>query len=254
MKTLQALLLMLALTVAVAQPAGAHHQISQNRWWFGGSTYSERAADDKVDPVNLFFYPGWTTKALLDQHFNDHVGPTQGNTEEEPNEWTEDADFSETVPKCKGDQFVKFRRPPNDSSRPSFEPVQTDFHGAMTDVGIGPTECANRYHIRFWEDDTHETLTDTQHAQPDAWIIGAAHYEDVINEENVVGHAPTLPWEVVEYRVTQFMRPHAITRRWKCLPNSRGLYQKYRNDGRISRISLRHGGDHTEPTSDSGRC
>lgn len=233
------------LVLASAVPASAHYQIDDRRWWFGGSTYGESGSRAKIDPVNLLLYPGWATKSITDDHFNAHIG-TPGR---EPNEWIEDGSLPASL-RCKGDQFVKFRKI-GPSSDP-WEYVDTDFHGAMVERSAG--RCFNRYHVRFWGDATHESLSNTDHPSSKEWIAAGAHYEEVWTDDGV-GHTPQLDWDLVEQRTIQFMRPHSYSHRWKCLPNSFGLYQTYRNDGRISRISVNHGrGDSTRATRENGQC
>jgi hypothetical protein len=151
--------------------------------------------------------------------------------------------------------YVKFRKI-GPSSDP-WEWVPTDFHGVA--VGRGIADCGNRYHLRFWGDFRHEQLSNTTHSQSQAWIIAGAHYEELGTGEGGgpagAGHSPQLGWEVVEHRIVQFMRPHSYSFRWKCLPNSWGMYQNYRSDGRISRISINHGrGDTTKATRENGQC
>jgi hypothetical protein len=227
---------------AVAPPATAHFTVGNdgNRWWFGGGTFDSEDGGEQVDPVNMLFYPGFTTKNVVDEHFNDHWGPG------DPDEWIEDQHLPDTPSpaQCKGDQWIRFRRGVEVSG---WINVPTDFHGA----GVGRDEgrCFNRFHIRFWGDFRHEQITGTMHSPAEAWVVGGAHYE-----ENSPGHEPMLDWDLVERRILRVMHPHSGHFRWKCLPNSVGLYQGYRSDGRISRLGLRHGSRRTTPPGAPGRC
>ena len=237
---MRVLLLTVLAFAALTATAHAHHQIDDSRWWFGGSTF-EHAEDTggRVDPVNLFFYPGWFGKAEIDEHFNDHIGQPA----REPNEFIEHNNMI-TQLMCRTDQWIRYREEGS-----TFEFVQTDLHGAL--VEDGPADCANRYHIRMWGDARHEVLTGTTHSADEAWIVGAAHYEELGEE----GHRPDLDWDTVEHRIARWMRPHYYHLRWKCLPNSWGLYQNFRSDGRISRISINSGqGDVTPATDENGQC
>jgi hypothetical protein len=231
---------------ATATAALGHYQIDDRRWWFGGNTYGEANAQNKTDPVNMLFYPGYTTKEFLDAHFNDHWGPG------DPDEWIEQEHLPDTPSpaQCRGDQWVRFRE---DRGTGGWQNVPTDFHGA----GVGRTEgrCFNRFHIRFWGDARHEQFTNTTHPEKDAWIVGGAHYEENFTEDDEPGHIPAMDWDAVEERIVQVMRPHSATLRWKCLPNSFGMYQRFRSDGRITRLSRRHGRQtQTTATEENGQC
>lgn len=221
-------LIVVATTVIVTlapTTAQAHFRVNDHRWWFGGSTNREQYEHGKVDPVNMYFSFA-ETKGEIDNHFNDHWGPG------EPDEWIEDEALPGAL-RCKGDQWVNFRTKASGDGDLVRRP--TNFHG----VGVGRSQgrCLNRYHIRFWGDAFHEQETGVTHTPRDAWTIGGAHYE-----ESRPGHKPALDWDVVEHRVVRIMRPHAYRLRWRCLPNSYGMYQGYRSDGRITRLSMRHGG------------
>jgi len=211
-----------SLSGIVSSAAHAHSKINSHRWYFGGSTFGEAGSKSKVDPVNMFFGSA-ATKDEVDGHFDDHWGPGK------PDEWLEDQDLPGGL-KCKGDQFVRFRVPGG------FPWRATDFHGAG--AGRSQGRCFNRYHIRFWGDAFHEAQTAANHSARQAWVIGGAHYE--ANFRDGIGHVPALDWDVVESRVVKIMRPHAYRLRWRCLPHSFGLYQGYRSDGRISRLSMNH--------------
>jgi hypothetical protein len=229
-----------AVVLLTAMPAAAHYKLTTHQWWFGGSTYSQHDLSKRIDPVNMFFHPHAMTKSDIDSHFNAHWGPNR------PDEWIEDQNLPGGV--CKGDQLVRFRGtgPPR-----RFSPYPNDFHGAG--VGREEAKCFNRYHIRFWGDANHEQISGTTHSSSQAWILGGAHYEEVLGPR--IGHAPALDWDVVEHRIVRIMRPHAYHIRWRCLPNSFGLYQGYRSDGRLTRLSMRHGtGRVTPETESNGQC
>jgi hypothetical protein len=246
MRVLRLAILTALAFAALAAGAQAHHQIDESRWWFGGNTYggggSPEEAGDPIDPVNLLFYPGWFGQDEINDHFNAHIGRPAS----EPNEWIEHEQMTENPSFCRNDQWVRYRR--IGPTEFPWEYVKTNFHGAL--VEHSTADCANRYHIRMWGDAAHESLTGTQHSQDEAWIVGAAHYEELDPT-----HKIRLDWDAVEHRIARFMRPHAYSLRWKCLPNSYGLYQNYRSDGRITRISINHGeGESTPATPQNGQC
>lgn len=214
MNRLAILVAVALLAAATAEPSSAHYK-GQKRWYFGGLTHNGDGR--RIDPVNILFYPDAVTRTDLEVHLQDHWRPR----------WFTHDDLGFLGARealCRGNQKVSFR-----TETGGERDFQTSFHGAGSRF-----RCLNRYHLRAWKDDDHETVTGVNHTNAQSWIVGGIHYERIKNKE---GHKPAVDWDVVEWRTMIQMSPHSHNYRWKVLPGSKGWFQGFWSDGRITRIS-----------------
>lgn len=243
-----------ALLIFGASAAQAHYRDGA-RWSFGGY-YTHQNDNDKLDPVNLIFYPygirEYTSAGVTDEfdraddHLREHRFPFS--------EYTNSNGLPGGV-ECKGDLFLPF------PARGQKFPTQEQWVVWGSQAGVHD-RCFTRYHARMWSDVNHLSDEPTPPGGSarrghlnnlrDRWVLSPVHHErtnfvagtgplGLVPNVAKRGHYIDMPWDAVEMATIAKMRfradsghldargdlggeGHCAKYHWRRLPGSRGYF------------------------------
>ena len=223
-------------------PGLAHYQVHgydtpiKNRFYFQGYTYTkEDGAYKRSDPLNLTFLSTPSSSIDADQAsvknaFYEFWTPGRSGNRM--------ADSSNCL-HLATTEYLRFRGFRSYNGAEGDERPAASYQMANGSAAT-INACKNEFHIRWWSDATHLSLSsrsgaDDPHKQADEWAIGAGHHED---RSRIGKHYIDRDWYLVTNQIARRMVHYCRFRRYLYDPRAEGPFGPKDSDGYIMAITF----------------
>lgn len=227
--------------------AGAHVVYNGGRdfYWYLGT----RKGDKELDPINLLWNGGAITTDMTQDNVRDVVernwaARTPGGPAPSRGKMTfGQLCLGQRMPAFDlGKQRARFRA---DGGR-SAQDQQNKFQGSTS------SRCFSQWHMRFWDDTTHRSIT-TGHLRDYIWNLSGVHYDvstcarrwphPVISPRFGGCHKVAGRWAAYRgHAVNRGMRHLCGRQRWRRYPGGDRDFQGHRYDGYVGEIKFTYDG------------
>jgi hypothetical protein len=199
-----------AVFLAPTTTASGHFRQNDGDWFYSGHTHT--ASNRRIDPLNVFFHGGGGRQ--VNAGFMLFAG------------WPMHSPGGN--PGCVSNQNIYDKYPKVDDRNDS----QWVDHCYQ-----------DKFHARVWDSVEHDNAYPGQHSGNNSrqFDIAGIHYDDCCPDR------PGKSWERVELRTIKKLSEYCSWRDDLRLPGSKGMFQGFNSDGRVTRIS-------PEGVSEPGPC